>query len=363
MAGQVKNDAGTIRNRARCEDTDFIYAALGGLTLCVAALYMAVVLPRLAPLVAPKLLGVAEMKWGPAVAWVPVQNMAEDGSAMLGSSDGQGLQKPTQVMRIGSAEKLADLFAGMDYSLDPASEHLTVPRVFLASLPSDFKSVASTDARKELFIRTMLPLVLKVNEGILLDRGRLLALRARTAAGRVPTAAEAAWLNDLASRYGLEKPDFERLLKRVDIVPVSLALAQAAEESGWGTSRFARQGNAAFGQITFNEDKGLVPYGRDDGKRHLIRSYDHLLDGVRSYVHNLNTHDAYRQFRKQRAQMRSGGHDLDGFGLAGSLSSYSERGQEYVDTIQTIMRANDLEALDRAKLRGDQMANLLTAGR
>ncbi|HLF58837.1 MAG TPA: glucosaminidase domain-containing protein [Alphaproteobacteria bacterium] len=350
-----------IRKRARCEDQDFIYAALGGLTLCVAALYLAVALPRLAPLVAPKLLG--EQGRGIATAWIPSDNMADANGAAVAPGAGRGLEKPTQVTRIGSVEKLADLFATMDYSLDSAANDVQVPRVFLASLPSDFKSVSSIDTRKELFIRTMLPLVLKVNEGILLDRGRLLALRARAASGRAPTAEEAGWLNDLAERYGLEKPDFGQLLSRVDIVPASLALSQAAEESGWGTSRFARQGNAAFGQITFSEDDGLVPSRRDDGKRHLVRTYDHLLDGVKSYAQNLNTHDAYRQFRKVRAQMRARGEDIEGFRLSGSLTGYSERGGEYVDTIQTIMRANNLESLDRAKLRGGQMGKLLAAGK
>jgi len=280
-----------------------------------------------------------------------------------GNIDGKALEKPAQVTSIGSTEKLADLFAGMDYRLDSSASRFEVPRVFLANLPSDFKSAPSPDARKELFIRTMLPLVLKANEGILLERGRLLSLRARAAAGRAATAEEALWINDLAARYGVEKPEFGQLLARVDIVPVSLALAQAAEESGWGTSRFVRLGNAAFGQITFSEQDGLVPSGRADGKRHLIRTYDHLLDGVKSYAHNLNTHDAYRQFRKLRGQMRARGQDIDGFKLTSSLTGYSERGDEYVDTIQTIMRANNLEALDRAKFRGGQTGNLLAAGK
>lgn len=358
MAGQNKIDARTLGRRARCEDQDFIYAALGGLTLCVAALYMAVALPRIAPMLAPKLLGVEQTG---AAAWAPLPELNSGVEATVVATGPDGLEKPTQVMRITSAEKLADLFAGMDYTLDFGRDQVEVPRVFLASLPADFTSMSSTDARKELFIRTMLPLVLKVNEGILLDRGRLLALRSRAAAGRTPTAEEAAFLNDLAERYGLEKPDFDQLLLRVDVVPPSLALAQAAEESGWGTSRFARQGNAAFGQITFDEDEGLMPYGRDDGKRHLIRSYDHLLDGVRSYAHNLNTHDAYRDFRKLRAQLRSRGEPMDGAKLAGALVSYSERGEEYVDAITNIMHANNLEALDRAKLRGSHVPGLLAA--
>jgi len=358
VAGRDKADSRMLGKRSRCNDQDFIYAALGGLTLCVAALYMAVALPRLAPLVAPKLMEAAQLGRPMSLAWEPADTTIDPQMARPVLAEDKDLEKPTQVMRIGSAEKLADLFAGMDYTLDLGSDSVEVPRVFLASLPGDFKSVPSNDARKELFIRTMLPLVLEVNEGILMDRGRLLSLRARAAAGRAPTAEEAAWLNELSERYGLDKPDYDQLLARVDIVPPSVAIAQAAEESGWGTSRFARQGNAAFGQITFNEDDGLIPDRRDDGKRHLIRSYDYLLDGVRSYAHNLNTHDAYRQFRKLRSQMRAHGQDFDPMKLVASMSLYSERRDEYVDTIQNLIRANNLEALDKAKLRGGQIADL-----
>ena len=203
MAGQDKSSTQVIRKRARCEDPDFIYAALGALTLCVAALYMAVALPRLAPVLAPKLLGSEQIG---LAAWAPMPG-AEDGVevATIAPAAG-GLEKPTKVMRVTSAEKLADLFAGMGYTLDSSNNQVEVPRVFLASLPSDFKSVSSIDDRKELFIRTMLPLVLKVNESILLDRGRLLTLRSRAAAGRAPTAEEAAWLNDLAGELRLVAP-------------------------------------------------------------------------------------------------------------------------------------------------------------
>jgi Bax protein len=341
-----------IRPKSR-QDQDFIYAALGALTLCVAALYMAVALPRVAPLIAPKLVDLRLQALG---SWIPSDDVAAQAGPVVVASSG-GLEKPAQVMQVGSTEKLTDLFAGMGYNLG-RGDQVEVPRVFLASLPSDLKSLSSTDTRKELFTRTMLPLVLKVNESILLERGRLLALRARSESGRAPTAEEAAWLNDLAARYGLEKPDYDQLLTRVDVIPPSLALAQAAEESGWGTSRFMSEGNAAFGQYTFAEDAGLVPTHRDDGKRHLVRSYDHLLDAVQSYAHNLNIHDAYRQFRKQRAETRARGQELNGYELASSLYAYSERRADYIDAIQSLIRANNLEPLDRAKLRGGRLAGL-----
>ncbi len=363
MTVRNESDARVIHRRIRGEDQDFIYAALGGLTLCVAALYMAVALPRIAPLIVPRLVDMRVQTAITPVAWVPAQDLAEARAPAKTSLD-DGLEKPAQVMTIGSAAKLADLFADMNYNLDAArSDHIQVPRVFLASLPSDFQSMPSTDTRKELFIRTMLPLVLKVNESILLERGRLLALRAHAEAGRAPTAEEAAWLSELAQRYGLDKPDFDQLLTRVDIIPPSLAVAQAAEESGWGTSRFARQGNAAFGQYTFSEDDGLMPDRRDDGKHHFIHAYDHLLDAVRSYALNLNTHDAYRQFRKQRAEMRARGQEVDGNKLVSSITAYSERGGDYIESIQSLMKANNLDPLDHAKLEGGKVVDMLAAGK
>ena len=350
-----------IRRKGR-EDKDFIYAALGGLTLCVAALYMAVALPKVAPIIAPKFLDMRLAALGPAAGWTPAEDLTVETRFAVPSES--RLEKPTQVMRVGSTEKLETLFEGLDYSLKPASyEQVEVPRVFLANMPSDLHTLSSADTRKLLFVQTMLPLILKANETILLERGQLLALRSRTEAGRTMTAEEASWLKDLAERYGVEGTDFDKLLRRVDIVPPSLALAQAAEESGWGTSRFVQQGNAAFGQYTFSEDTGLVPGDRADGKTHYIRSYDHLLDGVKSYARNLNTHAAYRTFRKERAEMRASGQEIDGYELAGNLTSYSERGKEYVDTIRGLIRANSFEPLDRARLRGGIFANLLSAGR
>lgn len=348
-----------VRRKGR-EDKDFTYAALGALTLCVAALYMAVALPKVAPIIAPTLLDMRLQAVGGA--WKPADDLTVEARFVVPSES--RLEKPTQVMRVGSTEKLENLFADMGYRLDNAAyDQVEVPRVFLANLPSDLDALSSSDTRKLLFVQTMLPLILKANETILLERGQLLALHARTEAGRTPTAEEASWLKDLAERYGVEGTDYDKLLRRVDIVPPSLALAQAAEESGWGTSRFVRQGNAAFGQYTFSEDLGLAPVQREDGKSHFIRSYDHLLDGVKSYARNLNTHAAYLGFRKVRAGMRAGGQEIDGYKLAGKLTSYSERGKEYVKTIRELMRANSFEPLDRARLRGGKFANLISAAR
>ena len=141
--------------------------------------------------------------------------------------------------------------------------------------------------------------------------------------------------------------DFEELLRRVDIVPPSLALAQAAEESGWGVSRFARRGKALFGQKVFRGGEGLVPLERPDGARYRVRSFDRVIDGVRAYLHNLNTHYAYARFRRVRARMRQEDGTLDSYGLAGTLLKYSERREAYLETIREIMQVNGLTVFDR----------------
>ncbi|MGB8274631.1 MAG: glucosaminidase domain-containing protein [Alphaproteobacteria bacterium] len=345
----------------RGQDKHYIQAALGGLGLCVAGLYMAVALPHFAPFAGPESWDARFMDHALTTASGPAGDRARD-SAYIEDRDEDGLDKPGLVMTVGSTKKLSDLFANMGYHLDTVREEQTlVPRVYLASLPRDLDDVPSLDARKAVFIRTMLPLVLKVNESILLERGRLLALRTRINLGKPIPPEDRAWLQELSTRYGLAEPDFGLLLRRVDIIPPSVAIAQAAEESGWGTSRFAREGNAPFGQYTFDDDNGMVPAHREDGKRHMIRAYDRLLDGVRSYAQNLNSHDAYRQFRIQRAEMRARGRELDGVSLVPALLAYSERGQAYVDTIQTIIRANDLAPFDRARLKGGKLSSFLVA--
>jgi len=136
---------------------------------------------------------------------------------------------------------------------------------------------------------------------------------------------------------------------------LSLALAQAAIESGWGTSRFAREGNALFGQWVWGEAaKGLIPEDRQDGMNHKIRAFESPLEAVTSYIRNLNTHRAYRHMRDIRATMRSEGRMPDGHVLAEGLEAYSEKGRDYIDLVRDIIAANDLRALDHATLRNSE---------
>ncbi len=162
------------------------------------------------------------------------------------------------------------------------------------------------------------------------------------------------WLYEMAKRYETNPYDWDAFMARVDIVPPSLAIAQAAEESGWGTSRFAREGNALFGQYTYKASNGILPEERANGRHHLIRAYSSLVEGVRSYMHNLNYHRAYGEFRSARKWLRAHAKPMDGHTLAGELIRYSERGAAYVETIRHIIRANKLSPLDDARLHEDR---------
>ena len=243
---------------------------------------------------------------------------------------------------------LVDLFGRVDYRLDGVRVgDRRVPRILVDRIPADLYRVASADTRKSVFIRLMLPMVLYANEQIRDARARVTVLRVRFEArgGRL-AADERAWLLALGERYGVEGVDFKELLRRVDEIPPSLAIAQAAEESGWGTSRFVREGNAVFGQRTFTEGKGLVPLRRDEGKTHEIKTYDKPLDSVVGYMVNLNSHFAYDEFRLVRERQRRTMGGLDGYALSGTLNRYSERGEAYIATIRSIIAGNDLHQFD-----------------
>lgn len=266
------------------------------------------------------------------------------------------LPKPTAVQYLTPPMTLKTFFEKIGYRLDAVRRHGEVPRVFLAGLPGDLGKIKQPGERKTLFIKMVLPLILHTNEMILQDRAAVLVLRDRVQADDALTAFEARWLDDKAREYGLKTLDLAELVRRVDVIPPSLALAQAAEESGWGTSRFAREGNAIFGQRIWRGSNGMVPVRREDGETFKVRSYDQLIDGVVSYAHNLNVHTAYDDFRRERQKQREAGDTLRGYDLALSLLSYSERGARYLVTIRSIMRVNGLQNFDKAQLRDRRFA-------
>ena len=226
-----------------------------------------------------------------------------------------------------------------------------VPRVFVTRLPNDMRRIRTIKKRKELFLQSVLPLILRANDDILAERRMLIKLNKLVLDGIDLKAEDRLWLAAMKDRYKVRSGNLKELLRRIDIVPPSLALAQAAEESGWGTSRFVTEGNALFGQWTEDGDRGLIPAGRGANRSYRIKSFECLLDGVRAYVQNLNTHHAYRSFRKIRWETRRIGHPLEGKRLSPYLLPYSERGEDYIKSLQTIIKSNNLEQLDKAKLR------------
>ena len=265
------------------------------------------------------------------------------------------VQKPKGITVVpGSARKLFKDFRSIGYRLEDimAGTEL-VPRVFVKAMPRDLRQLSSVDTRKQVFIKTMLPLILRVNEELRQSRARIAELNERVAEGGVLSAAENRWIAAQYDRHDVKPGNIALLLRRVDVIPPSLALAQAAEESGWGTSRFAQEGRALFGQRTHAQGIGIVPAAHAEEAGIKVKSFDELLDGVRSYARNLNTHNAYADFRKMRARMREQARDmsaLNSMRLIETLQSYSERGSDYVDTIKTIIRVNSLRRLDGAKL-------------
>lgn len=230
------------------------------------------------------------------------------------------------------------------WKVTPTKTGYAAPARLLTGLPAQ----ATASRRKVAFIEATLPLILRANEIILRDRLRIEILHAYGQAGLAIDEDDTRWLETTADRYGVDVTDFGELLRRVDIVPPSLALAQAAEESGWGTSRFARRGKALFGQRVYRGTGGIVPLARPKGETFRVRAFNNVLDGVRAYLHNLNTHFAYEGFRRTRAAMRRRGR-IDGYGLTGLLWNYSERRGAYLNSIRTIMRVNGFHVLDRAQ--------------
>lgn len=261
--------------------------------------------------------------------------------------------------------RLVSYFQNMGYRLDTLREGSSdVPRLYLATLPTDLPQVESAELRKAVFIKAVLPIILRVNEEVLERRARLESLGRQLAQGRDLAAADQTWLVEMAALYDAKTPTVAELLRRVDVVPPSLALAQAALESGWGTSRFAQKGNALFGQKTFLESAAALPsYDKQGNEVFRMRSFEDVLACVRSYVHNLNSHGAYAEFRKQRTEMRrKSGPDRHDFGpqagdtLARTLVSYSERGAAYITDVRHLMQINDLRVFDRARLANEQFA-------
>lgn len=281
-------------------------------------------------------------------AWAALAVLAASGAAVLTAAL---LTPDSGALRAASAATLLTRLdaAGLETAA-LAGNRAKVPRRFVTHLPGDWRDMADAGQRKRGFVALMLPLVLAANERILADRARLERLLELRASGQSLWVGDRAWLRGLSRAYraGPDRPG--EFLRRVDAVPPSLVIAQSAIESGWGSSRFAGEGNALFGQWTWGRGAGIVPLGRDQGKTHKIRKFGQLADSVAAYMRNLNVHAAYARFRDLRARGRAAGVQTGGSALAGALERYSERGPAYVADLRGIIAANGLAALDGARL-------------
>ena len=269
------------------------------------------------------------------------------GSAAHSTDKSSRLRSVT--LKTRSVKSLRMLFNGLGFDLTAVPKGMPVPRVLVSELPTGLKAMKSVTHRTRMFRKIVLPLVLQTNETILRDRRKLLALRRKIQIGVSPTVAENGWLWSLARDYRVRYGDMDTLIKRVDAIPPSLALAQAIEESGWGTSLYARKGNAIFGQETSLSARDGME-GRYRGRRFKIKAFASLLEAVNAYAKNLNTHPAYASMRVERSMMRARGELPQGNVLIGAMLRYSERGPAYVRTIRTIMANFKLHTLDAAEL-------------
>jgi Bax protein len=244
-----------------------------------------------------------------------------------------------------NASTIKQLFEDTGYNLNDVRKKKLVKPVALTLLPQEIKMIENSKKRKEFFIQIVLPLIIEENNNIKLDRKTLFAIINKSNNSNT----EKKWLEKKYKQYGVKSGDLSSLKIRMDEIPVSLAIAQAAKETGWGTSRFALEGNALFGQWTWSGD-GLKPKEAKEGENHKVMKFNILQASVRAYQRNINTHSTYKDFRKARAKLRDNNKPLDSIELSKHLNKYAETGNQYVEVLQKIIKQNKLQDFDDAKL-------------
>jgi Bax protein len=265
------------------------------------------------------------------------------------AAPGNAVRRQIQVKAINpkTSDELAGAFRDVSYTLTDVRLGDPVPPIKLERVPDDLVNRDGGE-RKSLFIAALLPVILEVNQRVLVEREQLLYLRDKIANDAGLSPIERIWLEQLADRYDTPVEKLDELARRVDIVPPSMAIAQSGVESGWGTSFAARNGNALFGQIQASGHHAVsVPWKPGSG---MPQPFTNVGEAAEAYVSNLNTHPAYAAFRNERAAMRSRGEAPDGYRLVGQLVKYSELGQQYVGFVRQVMREDKLTDFDKAKL-------------
>jgi len=242
-------------------------------------------------------------------------------------------------------ETVLNLFKDVEYDLGKVRSQKLVKPIYFTQFPRDLDALQSTKLKKETFIKIVLPLIVAENEKILDDRKKLKILSDK----KYTTDLEKQWIRQKLLEYKVKKGNLNELLLRMDVVPTSIALAQAAKESGWGTSRFALEGNAIFGQWTWS-GQGIAPLDRDSNKKHKILKFPILRASVKAYQNNLNTHKSYLKFREKRSILREKNKKVVGLELTDTLNNYAQTGSEYTDTLNQIIKQNRLLDFEPVRL-------------
>ena len=242
-------------------------------------------------------------------------------------------------------ETVLNLFKDVEYDLGKVRSQKLVKPIYFTQFPRDLDALQSTKLKKETFIKIVLPLIVAENEKILADRKKLTIVSNK----KYTTDLEKQWIRQKLLEYKVKKGDLNELLIRMDVIPTSIALAQAAKESGWGTSRFALEGNAIFGQWTWS-GQGIAPLDRDSNKKHKILKFPILRASVKAYQNNLNTHKSYLKFREKRSILRGKNKKIVGLELTDTLNNYAQTGSEYTDTLNQIIKQNRLLDFEPVRL-------------
>ena len=252
---------------------------------------------------------------------------------------------PSDTVRL-SASTIEQVFKETNYNLKSVRKTKLVKPVKISLLPNEMKMIESTEKKKNLFIQIILPLILDENNNVALDRKKLFIILNKNHNSNL----EKKWLKQKFKQYGVLNNDLSTLKVRMDIIPTSLAIAQAAKETGWGTSRFALEGNALFGQWTWSGE-GIKPAGADDDATHKVMKFKILQSSVRAYQRNLNTHSGYKEFRMIRADLRDNNEKLNSLILVDYLDNYAATGKEYIKILKKIIKQNNLTDFDDVKLQ------------
>ena len=242
-------------------------------------------------------------------------------------------------------ETVIQLFKDVDYDLGKVRNEKLVKPIYFTQFPRDLDNLQSVQLKKETFIKIVLPLIVAENEKILDDREKLKVVSEK----KFTSDLEKQWLRQKLLEYKVKKGNLDELMRRMDIIPVSIALAQAAKESGWGTSRFALEGNAIFGQWTW-DGQGIAPLKRDGDKNHKILKFPILRASVKAYKNNLNTHKSYLKFREKRNSLREKNKKITGLSLTGTLKNYAQTGSEYTKILNQIITQNRLSDFEPVRL-------------